>query len=174
MANIILKLIPNKWDAKHFFSFIKKNDRCPKDQHFLAHNNFNKEIKAGEFWECFIWAKREMEDKILHKVVPFAKIDEHKLKSERMRVREFNFELAQMEKLIGEDFQKVVFKANNIPFLVSNKSKEELSKKFPDFSFLVDAEGVLGRPPIQRKPKRPERRFFKGNKPFKPSRFQSR
>jgi hypothetical protein len=170
MANIILKLIPNKWDARHFFSFLKKGERCPKDQHFLAHNNYKKEIKPGEFWECFIWTRRELEDKILFKVVPFCRVDVKKLKSERRRVEEFNRELAALEKLVGPDFEKVVFKANNIPFLLSKKTKEELSSKYRDFSFLVDPEGVLARPPVTR-PQRPERGFsgpkrFSGTRRF--------
>ena len=172
MANIILKLIPNKWDAKHFFSFIKKGERCPKDQHFLAHNNLKKEIIAGEFWECFIWAKRELEDKILYKVVPSAKIDPKKLKTERRRVEDFNRELAAMEKLVGPDFEKVVFRANNTPFLLSKKTKEELAQKYKDFSYLVDGEGVLARPPIRRPayPPRPSS-FARPSRPFTPGHF---
>jgi hypothetical protein len=167
MANIILKLIPNKWDAKHFFSFIRKSEYCPKDQHFLAHNNYKKEIKAGEYWECFIWVKREMEDKILFKVVPFLRIDEKKLKSERRRVEEFNQELGGLEKLVGEDFEKIIFRANNIPFLLSKKSKEELGAKYRDLSFLVEEEGVLARP-VSKRASRPEMSYNGPGKPQAP------
>ena len=165
MANIILKLIPNKWDPKHFFSFIKKNDKTPKDQHFLAHNNFKKEIKPGEFWECFIWVKRELEDKILYKVVPFLKIDERNLKGERRRVEDFNRELSSLEKFVGPDFEKIVFKANNIPFLLSKKSKEELSAKYHGFSFLIENDTLLARPPIKQQQKH-ESSFKGAGKPF--------
>lgn len=159
MANIILKLIPNKWDEKHFFSFIKKGQRCPKDQHFLAHNNLKKEIVAGEHWECFIWSKRELEDKILFKVVPYQKVDSTKLREERQRVFRFNRELYHVEKFKNEDFDKIVFKTNNLPFLKSaGKTRDELALKYPDFTFMDDPEGVLARPPAP-KP------FFK--KPFK-------
>lgn len=167
MANIILKLIPNKWDEKHFFSFIKKGLRCPKDQHFLAHNNFKKEIVAGEHWECFIWSKRELEDKILFKVVPYQKIDSAKLKEERQRVFRFNRELSHVEKFISDDFEKIVFKTNNMPFLKSKgKTKEELAQKYPDFTFLDDPEGVLARPPAP-KPffKKPFKKKFNGPRP---------
>ena len=170
MANIILKLIPNKWDSKHFFSFIKKGERCPKDQHFLAHNNLKKDIKAGEFWECFIWAKREMDDKILYKVVPSAKIDAKKLRNERRRVEDFNYELNTLEKMVGPDFEKVIFRANNMPFLLSKRTKDELAAKYPGCSVLVEPEGVLCRPPMKQAV-RPARAFGPEKRPFAPKRF---
>jgi len=155
MANIILKLIPNKWDEKHFFSFIKKSDRCPKDQHFLAHNNRKLEIAAGEFWECFIWSKRELEDKFLYKVIPYNKIDPERIREERKRVNDFNRMLSHMERFIGPDFEKVVFLPENRPFLLAKeKNKVLFSGKYPDFSFLEETERLLARPPAPRPPKR--------------------
>jgi hypothetical protein len=164
MANIILKLIPNKWDEKHFFSFIKKSERCPKDQHFLAHNNKKLEIGAGEFWECFIWSKRELEDKFLYKVIPYNKIDPERIKEERKRINDFNRMLSHMERFIGPDFEKIVFLPENRPFLLAKeKNKVLLSGKFPDFYFLEENERLLARPPA---PKPPKRFVAKsGNKP---------
>ena len=147
MANVILKLVPNKWDNKYLFSFIKKNKNCPKDQHFLAHNSFKCEIKPGEFWECFIWHKREIKDRILYKVVPYKKIHEKHLKKEEDRVGRFNRELAFLERFIGKDFEKIVFRTNNIPFLLAkSRNEKELSRKYPDYAFLKDKEGILARP----------------------------
>jgi hypothetical protein len=155
MANIILKLIPNKWDEKHFFSFIKKSDKIPKDQHFLAHNNRKKEIQAGDFWECFIWSKRELEDKILYKVIPYAKVSVENLKEERKRVSDFNRVLANMEKFIGEDFEKVIYLPDNKPFLQAKiRDKSALSLKYPDFLFLEEGNLLLASPPAPKPPKR--------------------
>src|SRR3989339_1566513 len=147
MANIILKLTPNKGDPRHYFSFIKANKFCPKDQHFLAHNNYKKDIKPGEFWECFVWSRREIKDKILFKVIPYAKIDEKLLKNEKRRVERFNKELAFCERFIGKGFDKIVFRAGNTPFLQSRLKKDELVKLYPNFSFLEEPDGVLARPP---------------------------
>ncbi|MBL8025876.1 MAG: hypothetical protein JNL74_05675 [Fibrobacteres bacterium] len=169
MANIILKLIPNKWDEKHFFSFIKKSDRCPKDQHFLAHNNKKLEIAAGDFWECFIWSKRELEDKFLYKVIPYTKINPEKLREERKRVNDFNRMLSHIEKFVGEDFEKVVFLPENRPFLQAKvKDKSALAAKYPDFYFLEEPERLLARPPAPKPPKRSggSGGFRSGGKPF--------
>ncbi|MFH0921645.1 MAG: hypothetical protein V1913_14940 [Fibrobacterota bacterium] len=164
MANIILKLIPNKWDTRHYFSFIKVNKFCPKDQHFLAHNNYNKDIKPGEFWECFIWSRREIKDKILFKVIPFTKVDEKYLKNEKRRVEHFNKELAFLEKFIGKGFEKVVFRQGNVPYLLANKPKEELVKLYPAFSFLQEPEALLAKPPDPPRFKKPS----SSSRPFPP------
>jgi hypothetical protein len=148
MANIIIKLIPNKWDKKYFFSFIKKGKKRPKDQHFLAFNSFKHAINAGEYWECFIWQKQERKDKVLLKVVPYRKIEEKNLAEERKRIGRFNRELSVIEKYVGGDFEKVVFRRNNMPFLLASKSVPErvLSQKYPNFAFLRDGGDFLARP----------------------------
>ncbi len=154
MANIILKLIPNKWDEKHFFSFIKKSDRCPKDQHFLAHNNAKREIVAGDFWECFIWSRRELNDKILYKVVPHRKVDPEKMREERARVAEFNAILSAMEKFVGDDFEKIVYLPDNRPFLLAKtKNRTALAAKYPSFIFMEEPDRLLAQPPKPQKPK---------------------
>jgi len=146
MANIILKLIPNKWDTKYFFSFIKKNDRNPKDRHFLAYNTFKYDVKAGEFWECFMCSQRELKEHLLVKVVPFKRIDERKLMYERKRVSQFNRELSVMERLVGTDFEKIIYKKDNRPFLLCRQdNREELARKYPNLIFMQEAEGLLAR-----------------------------
>lgn len=147
MANIILKLVPNKWDPKYFFAFIKASEKNPKNRHFLAYNSFKHPVLAGEFWECFIVSKRELKERVLVKVVPFKRIDLQKLAEEKRRVGRFNKELEFMEKLVGADFDKIIYKRDNIPFLQAKRdAQDELARKYPSLVFTRDLEGLLARP----------------------------
>jgi hypothetical protein len=171
MANIIIKLVPNKWDSKYFFSFIKKSDKCPKDQHFLAFNSLNREIQAGDYWECFIWDKRETKNRILFKVVPYKQIDKERIKEEKQRVHRFNKMMTVLERFVGEDFKKIVFRSKNEPFLLANtKDEQDLARKYPKFAFLKDKEGILARPVFRDKPVKQYGGYkFKGpRKPIEP------
>ena len=172
MANIILKLIPNKWDAKYHFSFIKANAKNPKDRHYLAYNTFKHDIRAGDFWECFIHGRRETAKRVLFKVVPFRKIDPTRVKEEIRRVLRFNKELDVMEKLVGVDFEKIIFKRDNLPFLQARRdAREELARKYPQLVFVRENEGLLARPSerlFQRQDRRP-----RGGRPFQRPSFRS-
>ncbi len=145
MANIILKLFPNKWDEKNFFSLIP-GIKGSKDQHFLAHNNNKKEIQAQEHWECFIWDKKEKSDKILYKVIPFRKVDESKLKEEQDKVRAFNRELEYLESIRGKDFPEIKFTNGNTPFLIASITEEEITLRYPGFMIMREDEKILARP----------------------------
>lgn len=131
MVNVLLKFRNNSKDPGSVIAFHDKKV-C-----FITKDSDVKPAH-GECWECFMWVEREK----YNLVKPFRKIDPEQYETEKLRVDEFNKELAKLNSILKKgDFDKIVFSENNKPYLLSTKPLDYLKGKYGDHIILKKQNG---------------------------------
>lgn len=123
--NVIVKFVYNPKKKDQIVAFLDKKI-C------LLHPDSKDLVKVNEHWECYMWGKHE---KYLV-LKPFKKIDEKSLNEELKRVDNFNKELEKLESILkskSEFFEKIVFSAENKPYLKAKVAYDKVKAKFSDY-----------------------------------------
>lgn len=137
MVNIILKFIDNPKKQGQLVAFHKKRI-------FFIVGGLKTDVKPEEWWECFIWAKKDK----FTLVKPFQKVEEDKVNDEIERVTKFNSELTSLEPFVEKDsrFGKIMFDEDNKPYVKVNLRLKEAVEEFDSYIVKKINDDVVVRP----------------------------